>query len=89
VSPAAEIDRLLRAQLQPELLEIRDDSAAHAGHAGAAGKGHFRLRIVSTRFAGLSAVQRHRLVNEVLAPLWDSQLHAVSVAAFTPDEIIK
>ena len=86
---AARIEQLLRQQLQPLQLELHDDSAAHAGHRGSAGKGHFRLRIVSTRFTGLTALQRHRLVNEVLAPLWDRELHAISVAAATPDEIIK
>jgi BolA protein len=86
---AARIEQLLREQLAPLQLELRDDSAAHAGHRSAGGKGHFRLRIVSTRFAGLSVLQRHRLVNEALAPLWDTELHAISVAASTPDEIVK
>lgn len=84
------IEQCLRQALQPEQLQIQDDSAAHAGHAGAAGgKGHFRVRIVSERFAGLSAVQRHRLVNQALAALWDSDLHALSISAFTLDELKK
>jgi len=86
---AARIEQLLREQLQPLQFELHDDSVAHAGHRGSGGKGHFRLRIVSTRFAGLTPVQRHRLVNQVLAPLWDRELHAISVAAATPDEIVK
>ena len=84
---AAMIQRLLTRALQPEQLQVEDDSAAHAGHRSAGGRGHFRVRIVSTRFAGLTALQRHRLVNEALAPLWDSELHAVSVTALTSDEI--
>jgi len=84
----ARIEQCLRTALQPAQLQVRDDSAAHAGHAGAAGgKGHFRVRIVSERFAGLSAVQRHRLVNQALAPLWDGELHAVSISALTSDEL--
>jgi len=86
----ARIEHCLREALQPVELTVRDDSAAHAGHAGAAsGKGHFRVRIVSERFAGLSVLQRHRLVNQALAPLWDSDLHAVSISAFTSDELTK
>jgi BolA protein len=78
---------LLQAALQPHDLQVIDDSHAHAGHRSAGGKGHFRVRVVSTRFAGLTALQRHRLVNEALAPLWQSELHAVSVSASTPDEL--
>lgn len=83
---SARIEQLLRQALQPTQLQIDDDSAAHAGHRSAGGKGHFRVRIVSDRFAGLTALQRHRLVNDALAPLWDSELHAVSVTALTIDE---
>ena len=80
------IERALREQLHPEQLEVTDDSAAHAGHTHMAGRGHFRVRIVSTRFAGLSPVQRHRLVNAALARLWETDLHAVSITALSPDE---
>lgn len=81
------ITQCLREALQPQQLYVQDDSAAHAGHAGAAtGKGHFRVQIVSERFAGLNVLQRHRLVNQALAGLWDSDLHAVSIEARTPDE---
>ncbi|HLK70417.1 MAG TPA: BolA family protein [Steroidobacteraceae bacterium] len=82
------IEQRLRAALHPEQLQVLDDSAAHAGHAGAAGgKGHFRVRIVSDRFAGLSTLQRHRLVNEAFGELWDSDLHAVSITALTSSEM--
>lgn len=86
---AARIQSLLQESLLPAHLEVRDDSAAHAGHASAAGRGHFRLRIVSTRFAGLKPLQRHRLVNEVLSPLFAAELHAVSMETLTPDEFFK
>jgi len=80
------IEQALRQALQPQQLEVIDDSAAHVGHAGSGGRGHFRVRLVSTRFAGLSALQRHRLVNHVLAALWQTDLHAVSITALSPDE---
>ncbi|MGH8144493.1 MAG: BolA family protein [Steroidobacteraceae bacterium] len=83
---AVRIEQLLGEALQPVQLELHDDSAAHAGHRSSGGRGHFRLRIVSTRFTGLTALQRHRLVNEILAPLWDRELHAISVVAETPEE---
>jgi BolA protein len=85
---AERIERLLQQRLLPEHLEIRDESAAHAGHA-AAGRGHFRLKIVSDRFCGLRPLQRHRLVNEVLSPLFEGGLHAVAMETLTPDEFLK
>jgi BolA protein len=88
-STAARIERLLQQRLLPAHLEVRDDSAAHVGHASGGGKGHFRLRIVSTCFAGLKPLQRHRLVNEVLSPLFATGLHAVAMETLTPDEFFK
>ncbi len=85
----ARIQNLLQQRLQPAHLEVRDESAAHAGHSSAGGKGHFRLRIVSTCFAGLKPLQRHRLVNEVLSPLFETELHAVAMETLTPDEYFK
>jgi BolA family transcriptional regulator, general stress-responsive regulator len=81
------IERHLREALQPEQLQVLDDSAAHAGHTGNGGKGHFRVRIVSECFTGLTALQRHRLVNQALAALWNSDLHAVSITALTSREL--
>lgn len=89
VSTAARIESLLQQRLLPAHLEVRDDSAAHVGHASAGGKGHFRLRIVSTCFAGLKPLQRHRLVNDVLSPLFATELHAVAMETLTPDEFFK
>jgi BolA family transcriptional regulator, general stress-responsive regulator len=84
---AAQMEQLLRARLEPEQLLLIDESAAHAGHPGGAGRGHFRLRIVSRCFAGLKPLQRHRLVNQVLAPLYETALHAVSMETLSPDEL--
>ncbi len=67
-STARRIEHLLQQRLEPTHLEVRDESAAHVGHANA-GKGHFRVKVVSTCFAGLKPLQRHRLVNEALSAL--------------------
>jgi BolA family transcriptional regulator, general stress-responsive regulator len=75
------------AALDPVAIEIVDDSAKHAGHAGAkSGGGHFRLAIVSPRFAGCRTMERHRLVYDALGPLMKREIHALSISAKTPDE---
>ncbi|MEW6164236.1 MAG: BolA family protein [Pseudomonadota bacterium] len=74
------------AQLAPASLEIRDDSAKHAGHAGARSGGHFAVTIVSARFAGLSTMQRHRLVYDAVGDLMQHGIHALSINARTPEE---
>ena len=75
------------AALEPLRLDIADDSAKHAGHAGARdGGGHYRLSIVSARFAGCGTVQRHRLIYEALGPMMRREIHALSIKALTPDE---
>lgn len=74
--------------LQPESVDILDDSANHAGHAGAAsGGGHFHLTIVSKHFAGKPQVARHRLIYQALGDLMPAQIHALSIAAYTPDQL--
>lgn len=76
------------ATLDPVAIDIIDDSALHAGHAGAAsGGGHFRLAITSPRFAGCRTMERHRLVYDALAPLMKREIHALSITAKTPDEL--
>ncbi|TVR59538.1 MAG: BolA family transcriptional regulator [Candidatus Competibacteraceae bacterium] len=80
------IERRLRAALAPEDLEIIDDSAAHAGHAGAREGGHFTARIVASAFAGKTPIQRHRLVNAAVADLMRRDIHALSIQARTPEE---
>ena len=79
--------RAALATLQPVRLDIRDDSAKHAGHAGARdGRGHFGVQIVSTAFEGLSLVQRHKRVYAAMGTLMDSDVHALAISAKTPDE---
>jgi BolA protein len=83
---AALIEQRLRAQLAPENLEIVDESGAHAGHAGARGGGHFAVTVVSSRFRGLSTLQRHRLVYDALGELMRSDIHALRLRALAPEE---
>ena len=82
----AALTQALTAQLEPVVLELVDDSAAHAGHAGARSGAHFNLRIVSARFAGLPRIARHRLVYDALRPWMAEGVHALAIDARTPDE---
>ncbi len=76
------------AALSPTQLDITDDSASHAGHAGAqSGGGHFYLTIVSDNFAGLPTLKRHRLVYDALGSMMQREIHALSIKAYTADEI--
>lgn len=78
---------LLEAAFAPVLLDIGDDSHRHAGHSGGAqGHGHFSVRIVSTAFAGLSPVARHRAVYAALGGMMQDDIHALAIRAQTPDE---
>ena len=89
MSNAPETDALLRerlAALAPETLEIIDDSAAHAGHGSAGKGGHYRLRIVSSAFAGKATLARHRLVHATLGDLMQGKIHALVIEARTPEE---
>lgn len=78
----------LTATLKPLRLEVIDDSAQHAGHAGArpGGQSHFRVIIVSPLFAGLSRVARQQLVYAALMQELAGPVHALSITARTPDE---
>ena len=76
----------LQGALQPELLEIRDDSAAHAGHVGALSGGHYAVRIVARQFSGRGLLDRHRLVYTAVAGLLDNGVHALSIDAISPEE---
>lgn len=77
----------LEQAFKPDHLDIEDDSAAHAGHAGARdGKGHFNVVIVSLEFTGKSLIQRHRMVYKALSDLLETDIHALSIQAFTPDQ---
>lgn len=79
---------LLRAALAPAELRLEDVSAAHAGHAGArpGGESHFRVEIVAQAFAGRSRLERHRMVQEAVAPLLRAEIHALSIVARAPGE---
>jgi BolA family transcriptional regulator, general stress-responsive regulator len=77
----------LQAALDPTLLEIGDDSALHAGHAGAAsGGGHYSVKIVSERFAGQRLVMRHRLVYDAVHEMMRAEIHALAITALAPSE---
>jgi BolA protein len=84
----AEIERRLIAGLTPERLEIVDESARHAGHAGARpdGESHFRVTVVSAAFVGLGRLERQRLVNGLLADLLRERVHALALACRAPGE---
>ena len=85
-----DVPALLRARLAPlapTVLQIDDDSAAHAGHAGAAaGGGHFSLLVVSQCFSGLPRLARHQRVLREVADLVPHPIHALSIKALTPAE---
>jgi BolA family transcriptional regulator, general stress-responsive regulator len=83
-------ERLMVA-LEPSRLDIVNESELHAGHRGSPGTGnsHFRLVIVSSKFAGLSRVNRHRLVNELMAEFLASGVHAMALSTYAPDEPVK
>ena len=85
-SVAAQIRRAVERELSPTHVEIIDDSAAHAGHAGARSGGHYRLTIVSAAFSGCTQLQRHRLVYAAVAPLMNGAVHALNIVARTPAE---
>jgi BolA protein len=84
------IDRmrtLLTAALSPVSLDVRDDSHKHIGHAGAReGHGHFNVDIVSTAFAGMAPLARHRAIYAALGDMMVHDIHALSIRASTPAE---
>lgn len=85
---AESMRRKLTEALAPTRLAIIDESHRHAGHAGARPEGetHFRIEIVSASFAGLSRIERQRLVHRVLATELADPVHALSLATSTPEE---
>ena len=78
----------LTAAFAPAVLEIVNDSHRHAGHAGSPGTGesHFTIKMVSAVFAGKSRLERHRMVNEVLAEELAGKVHALAIKALAPEE---
>ena len=83
---AADVEAALRAQLQPLSLSVEDDSARHAGHAGAREGSHFNVSVTSECFRGLNRLARHRLVYDSLVDLMPQGIHALAIQARTPDE---
>ncbi len=82
----------LRMRLQEALsatsIEIVDDSHKHVGHAGARdGRGHFSVRVVAACFRGLRPVARHRLIYDATGDLFETDIHALSIQAYTPEEL--
>ncbi len=83
----AMIERLLNDAFEPTELLVKDQSHLHAGHAGAKeGKGHFDVKIVSEKFAGLTRITRHRMVYDALGSLIDSDIHALRINAVSPSD---
>lgn len=81
------IEAALRQAFQPQHLEVVDDSASHAGHAGArSGGGHFVVTVVSERFRGLGRLERHRAVYDALGEAMHTEIHALALKALAPDE---
>jgi BolA protein len=92
MSVAADIRDKLTAAFAPTALEVRDESARHAGHAGATrddgsrGETHFHVRLVSHAFEGVSRVERQRRIHAALAEELAGPVHALSLSALTPSE---
>jgi BolA protein len=83
-----EIRRRLDATFSPISCQLEDDSAAHAGHAGAAsGGGHYKLKLVSAAFEGKNRVARHRLVYDCVLDMMDNDIHAIAIVALAPSEV--
>ncbi len=81
------VDRL-RQELSAESVEIEDQSHLHVGHAGAAsGGGHYQVTIVASCFKGLNTLARHRLIYDALDNLMKKEIHALSIQAYSEDEL--
>jgi BolA family transcriptional regulator, general stress-responsive regulator len=78
----------LTEAFEPEVLQIVNESHRHAGHAGSPGTGesHFAVKVVSAAFAGKSRLERHRMVNDVLAEEMSGNVHALALSALSPEE---
>lgn len=77
----------LQSALSPLSLKISDDSHQHAGHPGAqSGGGHFSVILIADVFAGKGLLQRHRMIYDALGPAMQTDIHALSIRAHTPEE---
>jgi BolA protein len=83
---ATTIRQKLEEALKPDLIEIIDHSAAHAGHAGNKGGGHYNVTIVSEQFEGKTLVQRHQLIYAIMGDMMKEEIHALGINALTPTE---
>ena len=82
-----QIQARLEAAFSPSHLQVKDQSHLHAGHAGARdGMGHFEATIVADAFLGKSRIERHRLVYAALGSMMQSDIHALKINAYSPDE---
>ena len=78
--------RITSALAPVDSITVRDDSALHAGHAGASAGGHYAVTIVAAAFAGKARVARHRMVYDALADAMQRGIHALALTAYTPEE---
>lgn len=82
------IERLLRARFDPSHFELQDDSARHAGHAGAtSGGGHYTVILVAAAFEGLGRLERHRAVYAALEGMVGAEIHALAMKTVAPSEV--
>ena len=83
----AEIRCRLQTALSPESLQVEDEGHLHIGHEGAKdGRGHFRVLVVSDQFQGKTLIARHRLIYQAMGDLMQTDIHALAIDAYTPDE---
>lgn len=80
-----EIRTALERAFAPSMLDVFDDSARHAGHAGAREGGHYRVCLVAAAFAGRTRIERHRMVYQALEPLMGRGIHALNISARAPE----
>ena len=87
MSTKERIEHILRQTLAATVVEVEDESALHAGHAGAAsGGGHYRVTVVSPLFEGKNQVQRHRIVYDALAAEMQQTIHALALTTLAPSQ---
>jgi BolA protein len=87
IDRVATIRQRLSQALQPQALEVIDDSHKHAGHEGARdGRGHYTVRVVAAAFAGKAPIARHRMVYAALGELMHTDIHALAIEAKAPRE---
>ena len=84
----AAITRALQESFEPETLGVEDESHLHEGHEGARdGRGHFRVLIISESFADKTLLERHRMVYRAMGNLMTTDIHALSIDAWSPEEL--